>query len=497
MKDTLKEAIILPILSGLLLAVSYPPLPTGFIAWFALVPLLVSIRNCTAKEALRRGLVFSFVHGAASLYFISFNSGAPVMLALGSWLAAVLILSLLGPMFTLPMNLAFRKWGEIGLLGLPFYWTAIEFLRSLGEIAFPWNILPLTQSMFLQPCQLAAYTGIWGISFWVAGANVFFYLAHQKSKFWLIAAVIWIGGIFAWGTAELDSNYPVSKNLNVAIVQGNVNPASKWSNGLNYSLDLYRTLTSNINDVDLIVWPETAVPARLNQEIRARRFLRKLAEEVETPIFTGALALDELPDDEIERFNSAYLIKNDDSEFTRYDKIHLVPFGERVPFQGLIPQLGNLNFGQAEFTPGRKFVIFDLDSNISFGSMICYESVLPYISESFVDKGADFLVNITNDGWYGKTSEPMQQGLLTRFRSIESGRSMVRAANTGVSFIFDPKGRVLTKSKLETVAVLKAEVPITDYETYYRKNGDIFMRIIILVSLFFVILTALIRMPQW
>lgn len=496
MKQTFKLEILLPAFSGLLLAVSYPPLPLGFVAWFALVPLLISIRHSTSREALRRGLIFAFVHSAAALYFISFNSGAPPILAISSWLAAVLILSLLGPMFTLPMSLAFRKWGNIGLIGVPFYWALIEYLRSLGEIAFPWNILPLTQSMYLPVCQLAAYSGIWGISFWVAGANVFFYLAHQKNKLWLIPAVVWVGGLFLWGSMELKSTYPISQSLDVAIVQGNISPASKWANGLNYSLELYRELTENIEDADLIVWPETAVPARLNIEIRARRSLKKLAEEIATPIFTGALALDELPDDKIQRFNSAYLLKPDNGNFTRYDKIHLVPFGERVPFQGLIPQLGNLNFGQAEFTPGKDFVIFELDSYVSFGAMICYETVVPSISRAFVDKGADFLVNVTNDGWYGKTSEPMQQGLLTRFRSIESGRSMVRAANTGVSFVFDPQGRVLAQSKLETVAILRAEVPITDYETYYRKNREIIIKVLVIIPLLFLLLTAAVDLHQ-
>lgn len=487
----MKNRLILPALSGLILGLSYPPLPAGFLAWFGLVPLFFSVRDCSLGEAARRGGIFALVHSAVSLYFIAFNSGAPWYLAVTSWIGLVAILTLTGPMFTIPLNLAFKRWKAGALIAAPFFWTSIEYLRSLGEIAFPWNIFPLTQANYLAPCQMAVVTGIWGLSFWVAGINSLMYLVLSKARIWLIPALLWVSVPFAIGFWVLSRPPAASDKLNVAVVQGNVDPAGKWANGLLYNLKLYWNLTEGISDADLIVWPETAVPARLNLEIRARRFLRNLSERIDTPIFTGALAKDETPEGTVKRFNSAYLIKPGEDGLERYDKLHLVPFGERVPWQKFFPQLGKLNFGQAEFTPGSDYKIFRLDSLNEFGAMICFESVLPQIARRYVAEGADFLINITNDGWYGKTSEPCQQALLTRFRAIENGRSLIRAANTGISYLADAQGRFLTRSKLEVEDVLRAEIPINRNQTFYQQHGDVFANLVLIVSITVFILTIL------
>ena len=492
MNDRHKK-LLLPISAGIILGLSYPPVPVGFIAWIALIPLIHSLKGADFGESVRRGTLFSFVHCAVALYFINFNSGAPLPLAISSYFGMLLILLFIGPLLAVPYWFLRKKFGEYALIAFPFVWTTTEYIRSWGEIAFPWNILPLTQADYLAPSQIAVITGVWGLSFWVSGINVLAYLAIVKNKRWLYSAMIWVLIPFVYGWIVLGSPSINGKTLNVSIVQGNVDPAGKWANGLNFNIDLYRGLTENIEEADLIVWPETAIPARLNSEIRAKRFLRRFTDDMNIPIFTGALARDEMPNGDVQRFNSAYLAKPNTGSLDRYDKILLVPFGERVPFQKLFPKLGNLNFGQAEFTPGKDFTIFSLTDSVRFGSMICFESVLPVSARQLTLNGADFLVNVTNDGWYGKTSEPLQQALLTRFRAIENRRSLVRAANTGISYMCDPFGRFLTKSELEVEAVLQAEIPICEAESFYTKYGDYFAKTVMYMLLAMILIAVALK----
>ena len=164
----------------------------------------------------------------------------------------------------------------------------------------------------------------------------------------------------------------------------------------------------------------------------------------------------------------------------RYSKQYLVPFGERVPFQWLIPGLGNLNFGQAEFLPGLRSTLFQVNTSqafMVFPALICFESAFPQVTRRFVKRGSNLLVTISNDAWYGKTSEPYQIAALSRFRCIETRRSMARAANTGISFLADPLGRVVAKSELGEKKWLIAELPLLSQKTFFVKHGDLFLLI--------------------
>ena len=489
MSDHTKHSIIYPALSGILLGLSMPPLHAGFIAWGALVPLFFSLRNCSLREAFKRGAIFCLVFNAVSLHFISFNSGTTFGVAFSSYLATILILFFYGPLFALPAAFIMKKTGKYGVLLLPFFWTSVEFIKSLGETASPWNIIPLSQSEYLFPIQIVSVTGIWGISFWAAMINALLFLAFRDSRKWYSVAAIWTLIPFLTGALVIQgADYP-EHTVKACIIQGNVDPAVKWANSLEDNLNRYRDLSIKSSEVEVMFWPEAAIPAVFNQSLFARSYLRNLAQEMNTPILTGSLARDFHDDGEFQRFNSAFLIRPEADELERYDKIHLVPGGERMPFQDLIPAIGKLNFGQAEFTPGTDYHIFQVDSS-GFGVMICFESIFPDIARNFTRNGADFLVNITNDGWYGKSAEPYQQALLTRYRAIENRRSLVRSANTGISYFTDGYGRFIKISRLEEDAVLISEIPIYEDETFYCKYGDVFAKAVLQVSLVLIILTA-------
>lgn len=483
MRSLINNRLLLPAVSGVGLWLAFPPLPAGFLGWIALTPLLISLRKAqSAGEAIRIGVIFGLAFNLTSLHFIAFNSGAPPFLAVSSMIGMALILTLFGPVFALPQYLAFRKWGDWGLAAAPFFWGTMEYLRSLGEIGFPWNITPLTQANYLTVIQMASITGIWGISFWVAGANALFYRFLNGGRIWIVPFIIWIALPFGLGFLYLKNAPQPYDHIKIGLVQGNIDPAEKWSNGLYHSLNIYERLSAELDSLHLLVWPETAVPSNLRHQIRPQLFLWRLADSLGYPVFTGALdsGFDERG---IEyNYNSAFLIKPGFHSLEQYNKIQPVPFGERVPFQKLFPILGKLNFGQAEFTPGDEHHIFQLE-RASFGAMICFESIFPRLSRRYIRDGADFLVNITNDGWYGKTSEPYQHALLTRFRAVETGRSLVRAANTGISSMIDAQGRIIVQSPLEVEAVLEAELPLYDGSTFYMKYGDVFAIVISMVSL--------------
>jgi len=487
MTSLMRKDVYYPALSALLLGLSLPPLPCGFLAWIALIPLFISLQDCSLKEAIRRGLLFALIFNLISLHFISLNNGATFIIAVASYLVTALFLSLFGAIFALPMWLAGRKFGIGGLLFAPFFWAGMEYLKSVGEIAAPWNISPLSQSYYLPLIQIVSITGIWGISFWIAVINSLLILGWKRTRRWFIIMALWIIAPFICGGLILEYTEPPRQKVSIAIIQGNVSPEEKWANSLESNLDLYRRLTLTAPGADMAVWPEAAVPANLNVSLQGRNYLRSLAAEYNRPILTGALAREYASDGEVKSFNSAFLVRPGVYDFPRYDKIHLVPGGERIPFQKIFPALGKLNFGQAEFTPGQKYTIFPLDS-LDLGVMICFESIFSPIARRFTSEGADFLVNITNDGWYDKCAEPYQQALLTRFRAVENRRSMVRAANTGISYLMDGYGRFLVKSELEKEAVLTAEIPIYRGNTFYSRSGDVFAQAVLLISGIIVIL---------
>ena len=462
-----------------------PPSPFGFIALAALMPLFISLRKAASiAEAVRIGLTFALIFNLLSLYFIAFNSGTTVLLGISSYIGLTLIISIFGIIFAIPQYLLFRRFRDYGYISVPFIWTTVEYLRSLGEIGFPWNITPLTQADYLPVMQIVSVTGIWGLSFWISasGAILAFILSANRKIIPAVVLGLWLLFPFIYGSAILRNPPAVSGSIKVGLVQGNIDPADKWSMGLNYSLDVYGRLTSELNDVQMAVWPETAVPSNLRYQVRSQRFLFNLSDSLNIPIFTGALG-DYLDEGGKEyRHNSAFLIRPDSRELEQYDKIHPVPFGERVPFQRYFPALGKLNLGQAEFTPGEDYHIFNL-GEASFGAMICFESIFPEMGRKYTAAGAGFFVNITNDGWYGKTAEPYQHALLTRFRAVESRRSIVRAANTGISYISDGYGRFIVKSGLLKEAVLTAELPLYNEDTCYNKHGDVFARTVLILSL--------------
>jgi len=266
---------------------------------------------------------------------------------------------------------------------------------------------------------------------------------------------------------------PGTGTVPVGIVQGNIDQAIKWDKTTRLAtLEIYARLTRQVAPGSrLVVWPEAAVPAYLSYEPGVSEWLTRLAGEVGTPLLVGAL--DARQDGAATQFlNSAFLVRAEGLQ-RRYDKIHLVPFGEYVPLRGLLFFVEAIAAEIGDFTPGRDRVVFPLEG-APFGTVICYEVIFPDLFRGFVREGARLMVNITNDAWFGESSGPIQHLTMVPLRAVENGVAVVRAANTGVSALVGPDGRIGPELGLSRRGFLRVEAPLAGRPTFYTRFGDLF-----------------------
>lgn len=484
------------LLSGFLTIFAYPPFNLWFIAWFSFVPLLMKSRSMSFWLAFRRGWWGGLVFNAGSLYWIAKNSGAEGWIAPLSFLGLLLVFPLYWGFFTGFWAVLWKRWGGLAAFMLPAIWVGLEVVKNLPEIGFPWLELGLSQIGALPVCQLAELGGIRLVSAWVMTANVaVFMLVNRRGRVSIAIALVLIVG-FVWGTWRMNHLPDPGEPLEAVIVQGNIDPAEKWRDDPEVSLSLYEDLTRETlqrRRPDIVIWPETAIPVYLGYQLKYAQRLQDLASDYGVSILTGA------PHYELksesgrghERYNSAFFFPKDGARPLRYDKIRLVPFGERVPFQKWIPSLGELNFGQAEFTPGTRYSVFETGQGVKVSAQICFESIFGQESRRFVLEGTGVLCNLTNDGWYGRSTGPYQHAALVRFICIETRCPLLRSANTGISLAADRAGRVIDYLPLGTRGVLKAAVRSnTGTRTFYVKHGELIPRLLAIAGLAGLIVSA-------
>ena len=217
--------------------------------------------------------------------------------------------------------------------------------------------------------------------------------------------------------------------------------------------------------------PETASPFSLSRDDRIKMFFQDLATEKRASIVTGTLDY-ERKEGKFVHYNAAIVVDSSGIKGT-YRKVFLLPFVERLPFDDVIPKLRDVNLGQGQFTPGSDFPVFKVN-DLNFSVYICYEAIFPQLVRKFVNGGAELLVNVTEDGWFGKTSGPYQHAQMAAFQSIIFRRAVVRSANTGVSFISDPYGRIVKKTQIFTENCIVCKVPLLECKTVYARIGNVF-----------------------
>jgi apolipoprotein N-acyltransferase len=487
--------LLLPVLSGTLLVLSFPTNDLNFLAWIALVPLLIAIREKPVKTAFGQGwlagLVFfvgtlSWVINAMHQYGkIPFPVSVLVMLLLAGYCAVFVALFAAILVALKDARGLLRPWTAAAL------WVTLEWLRGHLFTGLPWALLGYSQYHALSVIQIADVTGVYGVSFLLVLVNALGarFAEMLGSRVGLSAKPVpipWVTVPLAaallvivvdYGHWRLDPrNNPANgHSLRIGLVQPNIDQAQKWDVALRrQTIDRYKKLTNQVvQEVDLVVWPEAATPFFFDVETDYREELLRFVRDRGVPLLFGSPAVDSRTDGGARLLNSAYLVSGGGMVLDRYDKVHLVPFGEYVPLKPILFFLDKLVVGIGDFVPGAGPRVMSGPSG-HLGLVICFEVIFPDLVRQFVDRGADYMVTITNDGWFGRTSAPYQHFAMVVFRAVENRVPFARAANTGISGFIDAEGHILRTSELFVEGAMSGEVRIGGPRTFYTAYGDLF-----------------------
>jgi apolipoprotein N-acyltransferase len=382
--------------------------------------------------------------------------------------------------------------GTPALFIAPAAWVATEFLRGYIFGGFPWVPLGNSQVTVLPVAQLASATGVYGLSALVALVNAgiaYAMLTSGRSRMKAIAAVgVILAAVGGWGTWRIREGSLTREGtpIRVGLVQGNIEQTLKWRP--DQARTIFTTYIAMTRDVvrrgaEYVIWPESSTPFTFESHPVGEGEMRALAREVAVPILFGSdqtAAADPAvssvadPPEEL-HFNAAFQLGPDGSTLAVYRKIHLVPFGEFVPLADVLtffPPLVQTLAGFAPFTSGDAMIMLPVGRHKA-STAICYEVVYPSLVRDAVVKGSELLTTITNDAWYGHSSAPFQHFELASMRAIEHGRYMARAANTGISGVVDPYGRVIARSAIFEQVGLVQEVRFLTGRTIYTATGDL------------------------
>ncbi len=472
--------------SGALLVLSFPTFNLWPVASFFLVPLLLRCQGKKGKDAFLLGAFAGVVAYLGLMYWILVAvhryGNVPLPLAIPILLLLAIYLSLYWGAFTFLISFIKEKSEWISLLAFPALWVGLEFLRTFLLSGFPWALVGYSQYLNTTFVQIADITGVYGVTFLLIMINTLFFLTIVRLRErggvpfqCIIFTMTLVALAFAYGYWKLYSPMKTEKGLKIGIAQGNIAQDVKWDSAFQKkTLTSYRDLTVKLTETSpgLIVWPETAFPSYFPSGTELDDRLGDIAQEANTYLLLGSLSYKK-KGKEIKIYNSAYLFSPHRHILGRYDKIHLVPLGEYVPLSSQFP-IFNALAGIGNITPGEEAVLFKLPRG-TFGVLICFEVIFPELCRRFSREGADFMVTITNDAWFGRTSAPYQHLAQATFRSIENRIWLVRAANTGVSAFIDPWGRIKTSGGIFTSVVLTEEIEFKARTmTFYTRHGDLF-----------------------
>ncbi|HEY9165030.1 MAG TPA: apolipoprotein N-acyltransferase [Candidatus Kryptonia bacterium] len=513
LSDVLTSKIALCAISGLILGLSFPPFHFSWLAFVGFVPFLITIEKAeNYRDAFKLSYVAFLVLNVVVIYWIGgwSRESDPFMMIGG------VALMLGHPLFfTVPIlfyHFLRKRLGRSTIFIFPFIYLSFEHLHSISEVAFPWLTVGYSQSYNLADIQFAQFTGLFGISFQVLLANTFFAIAVKSfttmsDSRWMKVACCTIAGLLLIIIPEIyglnvlrHADTSNASHIKVAVVQPNIDPYAKWSGSPTQILRTYEGETRKIlkSKPDLVVWPETAIPfyILLPQLTYFRNELESFIDSNDVCLLSGvplayyfSAADSAKPSshyDSIERkyydaYNGAALFEPHSGNFQTYGKIILVPFGERIPYADAVPYLIKpleWGVGISNWARGLDTTIFKLPDGNQFGTVICYESIFPDYVRQFVKRGANFIVIITNDGWFGKSSGPPQHAAYASIRAVENRRAIVRSANTGISEMIDEYGRFIGKpTGLDISATLVADVPLARRLTFYTRHGDVIAQI--------------------
>lgn len=480
--------------SGALLALSFPTPDLWFLAWIALVPWLLTMH----QRPFRSGMVAGMVFFAPVLYWLNIvmtrYGGLNLLLALVAYLLLIIYLASYFAVVSWASHRISLRLRVPTLLIFPVLWVAAEYARAHLLTGFPWASLGYSQQAFLPFIQSADIWGVAGVGLLVITVNLLIAQSWKqltssasviRGLLPLLAVGIILLGNGFYGSHRLRqfSAPPTHNPLTVAVAQGNIEQGVKWDPAyLQTTLKQYAGLTAEVakEPVDLIVWPESATPFFYQDPSPQSGFVRTVAARSGSALLFGSPAYRKTGN-AFEYFNSAFLLSPQGNLLGRSDKVHLVPFGEYVPLQWLFPFIDKLVVGIGDFSPGQLQPIALGETRL--GVLICYEVIFPDLARSFLNRGANLLVNITNDAWFGQSSAPYQHLAMSSFRAVENRVWIARAANTGISAFIDPTGRIHGQTGLFTESSRIMQLDAHAVAGFYSQFGDILPLCCVAISL--------------
>ncbi|MDI3254332.1 MAG: apolipoprotein N-acyltransferase [Bacillota bacterium] len=517
-----RHPVLLGLISGILLDLPFPiagPLPLwrAVFAWMAFVPLLYGIlseANLQHPRYLRRSALAGYTCGVSwyvlNCYWIydtmHIYGNVPGPGAAGILLLYSMVLGLYFALFALLMAICRKTFSKaaIVLACAPFFWAAIELAAS-RITSVPWDQLGYSQVDNFLLTRLAPYTGVYGISFTLMAGNSLLaaaLLAHSvhvrlRTGVGTVLLILLLqSGSFVRPKPEPTSDYAVLLQPNLDVGVSNLWVGPEWNENamqiLNQSLVHCTPMIAGMPSVHaavvqpkcpqdlpapgLVAWPESPSAFRSNDP-RFVALMREIATANRSPVIAGAIG-----EDETGEYNSAVFTAPDGNIIGRYDKIHLVPFGEFVPYREIFFFAKHLTQQVGDFNRGRYRRVFRANGH-EFGIFICYESIFADEVRQFAVNGAQVFVNISDDGWYGDTSAPWQHLNMARMRAIENHRWILRDTNNGVTTAIDPLGRVTYSAPRHENTSLAVRYGYENGLTFYSRNGDVFAGLCGIISI--------------
>ena len=468
--------------SGLLLAASLPKPDYHHLGWIALLPLFLLIASEeTRSRAVAIGYAAGLVYYSGTFYWIAATmatyGGLSPILSFGVFALFVVVFALHTALFAVMLRFLIGRVGSYGLLLAGPAWVAVELLQAhLIFGGFPWMLVGYALAPYLGILQLVTWTGIYGLSFLLVSVNAAAALAVWRRD-WRFGAVAAVPVFLALLTPAPKGPTP-SEGLSVRLVQTNIDIDQSWrsEDAVRLLDELHALSTASGPGPDLVVWPETPAPFYLGRDPEIRRRAAAIAGALDAHFLIGYIGrIGESAS------NSAGLLSPGGEQVSRYDKVRLVPFGEYVPFRRLLFFAESLVRNVGDFRPGTEYTLSSIDGH-RISTTICYEDVFPGLMRQFTRRGAEVIVNITNDGWFGSTSAPYQHLRMAAVRAAENRRYLVKATNTGISAIIDPYGHILSRTELGQRTTLEGEVGYRNDLTFYVRYGDVFAYVMAMMT---------------
>ncbi|MGQ0793416.1 MAG: apolipoprotein N-acyltransferase [Deltaproteobacteria bacterium] len=484
-----KRDLALCVISALLLPAAFVIPYAGILSWILLVPFFSAIWDKSPKDAFRLGILVGALANAVGMYWIIGTitrfGGFPEAV---SFLFHLILSAYTGAYIGIFAYISarlniFQRRGALCVLLAASIWTSLEFLFPF---LFPYGISN-TQANYLPAMQIADLFGVYSISFIIVAVNfaVFKCIRLGRSASYPEAAAaaallaLTLGYGF-WRIEAVDRWAETSEKIKVGVVQANFDFFEKTPENEEFVSSTHKIMSESIDAPDLVIWPETAIQAwiPLTEKTLASKGAAAVPPIGGAYFIVGGLSYGAIEGEGGRRaqFNTAFLSDSEGAILGRYHKIKLLLFGEYLPFARYFPSLKQLSPATGDFTPGSALEIFEIPAKgLRIAPLICYEDIIPSFAKRFSEKGANLLVNITNDAWFGRTFAAYQHLLVSIPRAIETRLYLVRATNTGVSAVIDPVGRVIAKTEIFERTTLEARVGIMNHgKTIYARIGNAF-----------------------